>query len=417
MSDPKAIRAHETRVVIDRPIQEVWKAITDAKEMARWFAGEMTVEPGVGGFVLAEFCPGMEWKTMIEVWEPDRHLRLTENREGVMSASGLEEVREACRLVEDFYLQAEGGKTILRLVHSGFGASKAWDDEYEGTQGGWPICFFRLKQGLEGHRHETAHDVFLITECHGIAGGRAIELLEAAQPLEVVIRQNLSHCGVLPDLNGSIVSFSFHPSGDGGVAFVDLKLYGMTDAQVEAIKSQWQQKLAQLFPPRLIAEKAIEINAPASRVWTVLTNPQFNEKWAALFAAKGPIDSDWKLGSKVLWRNAEDQVYVTGTVIALEPNRLLRFTVRSTTKEMQPLSGRDEDDITQTYALAEQDGHTTLSIAHGDFSKLANGDKILPAVVTGWDKLLALIKELAETSAADSHGNARLAAEVTDPKH
>ena len=124
MSDTKAVRAHETRIEIDRPIEEVWKAITDAKEMARWFAGKMTVEPGVGGFVLAEFCPGMEWKTIIEVWEPNRHLRLTENRDRVMSASGLEEVMEACRLVEDFYLETQGGKTVLRLVHSGFGASK-----------------------------------------------------------------------------------------------------------------------------------------------------------------------------------------------------------------------------------------------------------------------------------------------------
>ena len=167
----------------------------------------------------------------------------------------------------------------------------------------------------------------------------------------------------------------------------------------------------------LVAEKSIEINAPAARLWTVLTNPRFNEIWAALFAAKGPIDSDWKLGSKVLWRNAEGQVYVTGAVIAVEANKLLRFTVRSTTREMQPLSGLDEDDITQTYALAEHDGRTTLSIAHGDFSKLANGDKILPAVVTGWDTILALLKELAETSAADSHGNAGLAAEAADGKH
>ena len=146
----------------------------------------------------------------------------------------------------------------------------------------------------------------------------------------------------------------------------------------------------------LIAEKSIEINAPAFRVWTVLTRPEYTQEWAALFKAKGPIDSDWKLGSKVLWRNDEGEVYVTGTVLAAEPNKLLKFTVRSTTREMQPLSGLAEDDITQTYALAEHDGRTTLSTAHGDFTKLANGDKIYPAVVAGWDTILAKLKELAE---------------------
>ena len=147
----------------------------------------------------------------------------------------------------------------------------------------------------------------------------------------------------------------------------------------------------------LIAEKSIVINAPPSRVWTVLTRPEYTEQWAALFKAKGPIDSDWKLGSKVLWRNEADEVYVTGTVIAAEPNKLLKFTVRSTTREMQPLSGLAADDITQTYALAERDGQTILSTAHGDFTKLANGDKIYPAVVAGWDIILAKLKELAES--------------------
>jgi uncharacterized protein YndB with AHSA1/START domain len=250
MSEAKTVRAHETRVEIDRPIEEVWQAITDAKEIARWFAGKMTVEPGVGGFVLAEFSPGMDWKTMIEVWEPNRHLRLTENRDRVMSASGMEQVMEACRLVEDFYLETQGGKTVLRLVHSGFGSSKAWDDEYEGTQGGWPVCFFRLKHGLERHRGETVQDVFLISAYHGIESGRALELLEGAvpQPFEVAMHNGLSNCGVLPELNGSIVSLSLHPSATGGVAFVNLKLYGLPDAKVEAIKSEWRDTLAQLFP-------------------------------------------------------------------------------------------------------------------------------------------------------------------------
>ena len=53
-------RAHETRVAIDAPIEEVWKAITEAEAIARWFAPKMTVEPGAGGFVLADFGPGME---------------------------------------------------------------------------------------------------------------------------------------------------------------------------------------------------------------------------------------------------------------------------------------------------------------------------------------------------------------------
>lgn len=144
----------------------------------------------------------------------------------------------------------------------------------------------------------------------------------------------------------------------------------------------------------LIAEKSIDIAAPASKVWAVLT--QRSSEWSDLFGAKGPVESDWKVGSDVLWRNAEGVVYVSGRVLASEPGTLLRFTVRSTQREMQPLSGRPEDDITQTYALAEHGGRTTLSIAHGDFTNLANGEQIYTAVMAGWDTLLAKFKELSE---------------------
>ncbi len=146
----------------------------------------------------------------------------------------------------------------------------------------------------------------------------------------------------------------------------------------------------------LIAEKSIEIAAPASAVWNVLTAR--TSEWSGLFGAKGPVESDWKPGSEVLWRNADGVVYVNGRVLASEPSKLLRFSVRSTQREMQPVSGRAEDDITQTYALAEHGGRTTLSIAHGDFRNLAKGEEIYPAVVAGWDTLLAKFKELSESA-------------------
>ncbi|MBZ5558177.1 MAG: SRPBCC domain-containing protein [Acidobacteriia bacterium] len=145
---------------------------------------------------------------------------------------------------------------------------------------------------------------------------------------------------------------------------------------------------------KLIAEKSIDIAAPASKLWSVLTTR--TSEWSGLFGAKGPIESDWKVGSDVLWRNPDGVVYVSGRVLASEPGKLLRFTVRSTQREMQPQSGRAEDDITQTYALAEHGGRTTLSIAHGDFRNLAKGEEIYTAVMVGWDQVLARFKELSE---------------------
>ena len=240
-------RAHETRVAIDAPIEEVWKAITEAEAIARWFAPKMTVEPGAGGFVLADFGPGMEWKTAIEVWEPNRHLRLVETRGQTISP--VEEKMEPCRLVQDYYLESAGGKTILRLVHSGFGSSQAWDHEYEGTRGGWAACFVRLKLGLERHSRDRTHNFILTAECRGLEYGPAMaRILSDVKPLEAVQRGKYEIAGLLPELNGSILTVSVQPSPAGSIAFVELLFFGLTDESAAAAREAWRSKLAMLFP-------------------------------------------------------------------------------------------------------------------------------------------------------------------------
>lgn len=158
--------------------------------------------------------------------------------------------------------------------------------------------------------------------------------------------------------------------------------------------------------PRLFVERSIDIKAPASTVWAVLTRPEFTKEWSGPFGASGPIDSDWKPGSPVLWRNAEGRVYVSGHVIALEPNRRLQFSVRSAQADKQPISGMEQDDITQTYSLSGDETHTSLSIAHGDFRNVPNGEDVVPVASAVWERALPTIKQLAE-SARDPMTNAR----------
>jgi uncharacterized protein YndB with AHSA1/START domain len=238
----KSVRAHETRIEIDAPIEEVWKALTDATEIARWFAPKMTVEPGVGGFVIADWGPGIEWKTAIEVWEPNKHLRLVETRDRALSPDPNVEQLEPCRLLQDFYLEGQGGKTVLRLVHSGFGSSKGWDHEYEGTQGGWKACFLRLKTGLERHRHSSVHNIMVTTLREGMTHNQVIEKVEAAAPerFDVAIRHDYQVCGYLPEHNGSIVSISSQPSPTGSIAYVEFTLYALTDAQAREVEAMWR---------------------------------------------------------------------------------------------------------------------------------------------------------------------------------
>src|SRR5437899_11574530 len=148
------------------------------------------------------------------------------------------------------------------------------------------------------------------------------------------------------------------------------------------------------YMPKLFVEKTIEINAPASKVWDVLTRREHTGEWAPEFSggAEFHIESDWKLGSPVLWKGQSGNVIVEGKVTALEPNTFLRFTVFDVRGEKPPVP--EEDGI--TYQLTEQNKKTILRLSQGDFSVIAQGEKYHRLSEEIWDRVLPKVKALAE---------------------
>jgi uncharacterized protein YndB with AHSA1/START domain len=130
------------------------------------------------------------------------------------------------------------------------------------------------------------------------------------------------------------------------------------------------------------------------KVWDVLTRREHTGEWAPEFSggAQFHIDSDWNLGSPVLWKGQDGNVIVEGEVTALEPNTFLRFTVFDVRGEKPPVT--EEDGI--TYELTEQSGKTTLRLLQGDFSVMAEGEKYHLLSAEVWDRVLPKAKELAE---------------------
>ena len=146
--------------------------------------------------------------------------------------------------------------------------------------------------------------------------------------------------------------------------------------------------------PKLFVDKSIEIDAPASKVWEVLTVRGFTSNWAPEFSGGSPflIESDWKLGSPVTWKDAEARTIVEGNVTALDPPKLLRFTVFDVRSEKPPV--KEEDGI--TYELTEKENKTRLHVLQGDFSAMADGEKYRDLSAEIWDRVLLKVKELAE---------------------
>lgn len=126
-------------VFIQAPTDVVWRALTEADELTRWFPVEARVTPGVGGSIWISWGEGASGEAPITAWEPNRHFQWTEHRGPV-------------KIAIDFHLETRDGGTVVRLVQSGFGEGAAFDDEFHMVDTGWAYFTWHLRWYLERHR-------------------------------------------------------------------------------------------------------------------------------------------------------------------------------------------------------------------------------------------------------------------------
>ena len=102
-------RAARGETLIDAPPERVWRALTEARELERWFPLEAEVEPGPEGRIWMGWGNEFGAWSRIRVWDPPHHLRT----EWIMTEGGEGQIT-------DYHLEGEGGHTRLRVVTSGF---------------------------------------------------------------------------------------------------------------------------------------------------------------------------------------------------------------------------------------------------------------------------------------------------------
>lgn len=104
--------------------------------------------------------------------------------------------------------------------------------------------------------------------------------------------------------------------------------------------------------PKFFVEKAIEINAPTSKVWDILTSPEHTSEWA--FENSGGtefhIESDWTLGSPVLWKAQDGKVIVGGNVTAVEPNTSCVLPSLTFGRKSHPSQKRTETNYVSSFS-------------------------------------------------------------------
>jgi uncharacterized protein YndB with AHSA1/START domain len=138
---------------------------------------------------------------------------------------------------------------------------------------------------------------------------------------------------------------------------------------------------------KYVAISTIAIQAPPSRVWSVITDP---ESVGELFFGSEVI-TDWTVGGPIIWRGEwegkpfEDK----GEIIAFEPGRRLETT------HFSPLTGQPdvpENYHTLTWTLEPAGTQTVLTLMqdNNDSPAAAEHSKDM------WDMLVATVKNIAE---------------------
>lgn len=146
---------------------------------------------------------------------------------------------------------------------------------------------------------------------------------------------------------------------------------------------------------KLIVKNSININAPISKVWDALTNPEQTKKY--MFGCE--TVSDWKVGSPLLWKgyyDGKETVFVKGIILEIQPNRILKYTVFDPNASYPDIP---ENHLNVTYELTEQGERTILTVLQDGFENAAEGEKRYKDVYNngeGWNPILVAIKKLIE---------------------
>jgi uncharacterized protein YndB with AHSA1/START domain len=140
MSDRERGYAHRVDILADA--SQVWRALTDGAQLTRWCSPSAEIRARPGGLFRASVDRVTEFEAQIDVFEPERRLRLL-----YLPTDTLPHADTV--MVDDFILDRVPGGTIVRLLGSGVPAAPEWDTQYWRLRTSWQQAMTRLKVFVE----------------------------------------------------------------------------------------------------------------------------------------------------------------------------------------------------------------------------------------------------------------------------
>jgi uncharacterized protein YndB with AHSA1/START domain len=141
----------------------------------------------------------------------------------------------------------------------------------------------------------------------------------------------------------------------------------------------------------IIAEAKININAPVSKVWEALTNPEMIKQY--LFGTE--TITDWKPGSPIIFKGQWEgkQYEDKGTILDIQKNKLIKYSYWSS---MSGTEDKPENYTTIGYELNEEDDNVKLTVTQEDI----HDKKKKEISEENWGKVLIDLKDVVEEKTA-----------------
>ncbi|MCU1380935.1 MAG: hypothetical protein JWN29_3918 [Acidimicrobiales bacterium] len=128
----------ERDLILTQPVERVWAALTDPKELGSWFPDrvELDVRPGGEGTFTFDMDGGEHVAAVVvEAVEPMSRFAFWWGDVGNVAEQ---------RTLVDFTLEPVEGGTRLHLVESGFAKMANGDDMRKGNEDGWTVQLGKL---------------------------------------------------------------------------------------------------------------------------------------------------------------------------------------------------------------------------------------------------------------------------------
>jgi|SRR5271166_2817125 len=250
----------EREITINAPVETVWKALTDANELTKWFPLSARVTPGKGGKIFLSWGPSCEGEADIIAWEPNKKFAC----------------KEPLAVIE-WTLESRGGKTVVRLVQSGFASGVDWENEwFESTDYGWGFMLLSLRWALEVHPGATRQVVWprqatevtrpqayskllspgaLFREgASNLGPGDSFRVTtpsgECWTGTTQFARQGRGFCLSVKELNNSLFWVTIEGTPGEIEAQIWLSSFGLPEEKLRAFEGFWKNKLQEIFPDR-----------------------------------------------------------------------------------------------------------------------------------------------------------------------